>query len=100
VQGEVSGDVKGAGGRIAIPAGSAATIVIRQMGKTGPRSTVELGLYSVNILGRQYALSNGRTAAATVRFSEDAGKGPTHSSVHLQYGYGLDFRLDSTVQLR
>ncbi len=96
----VTEDVKGPDGRTAIPAGSSVTLIIREANRKGPISVVVLGLYSVFIAGRQFSLSTGQTDAATLSFSDDAGKGPGHSAVHLNYGYPLTFKLDTAVQLR
>jgi hypothetical protein len=98
--GAVETDVRGADGQIAIPAGSQAAIAVREAGKSGAFSVVRLGLYSLNVAGHQYPLSNGIKDPATLAFTEDAGKGSTHSAVHLQYGSHIEFKLDRPVQLR
>ena len=100
IMGQVDADVKGADGQLAIPAGSQIAMLVRESNKSGPISTLRIGLYTINIAGHQHALSNGVRDAATVVLTEDAGRGPSHSSVHLQYGSHLDFKLDAPVQLR
>jgi hypothetical protein len=97
--GEVISDVKGPDGKVALPAGSTVTIAVRESGKTGARSELNVSIYSVNVLGRQYSFSDGRTEAARLQFTDDAGKGSTHTAVHLQYNCELDFRLDRPVSL-
>ena len=98
--GAVDADVMGADGLLAIPSGSSVAIAVRQTGRTGAISTLRLGLYSINIGGNQYPLSNGVKDAATLSLAEDAGKGPGHSSVHIEYGEQLEFKLEAPVQLR
>lgn len=98
--GAIDADVMGADGQLAIPAGSSVAIAVRQGGRTGALSTLQLGLYSINIGGNQYSLSNGVKDAATLSLTEDAGKGPGHSSVHVEYGEQLAFKLEAPVQLR
>jgi hypothetical protein len=44
-------------------------------------------------------LSNGLKDASTLVLTEDAGKGPSHSAVHLQYGEHVSFKLDAAVKL-
>jgi hypothetical protein len=99
IGGVVPTDVRSPDGRVAIPAGSRATILVRKIGRTGAISVLDLGLYSMNILGKEFTFSNGVEDASTLSFTEDAGKGPGHSAVHLQYGYELDFKLNKAVQL-
>jgi hypothetical protein len=99
IGGRVTADVKGTDGRVALSSGSVVTINVRESGKKGTISTVVLGLYSVNVQGAQYALSNGHRDAATLTFTEDAGKGQGHTSVHLPYHYDVDFKLDEAIQL-
>jgi hypothetical protein len=96
----ITDNVNGTDGHVAIPAKSQLAIAVRDARRTGPISTLRLGAYSINIAGRQYQLSNGATDAATLVFTEDAGKGDGHSSVHLQYGTELAFKLDKPLQLR
>jgi len=100
VMGIVESDVSGADGRLAIPAGSHAAIIVRQSSRFGAISTLHLGLYTINVTGHQYSLSNGAKDAAALLLTEDAGKGPGHSSVHIQYGDHLAFKLETPVQLR
>jgi hypothetical protein len=100
VMGVVDSDVNGADGRLAIPAGSHVAIIVRQSNKNNSISTLQLGLYSININGHQYVMSNGAKDAATLVLTEDAGRGAGHSSVHVQYGEHLEFKLDTPVQLR
>ena len=99
VSGVVPSEVKGSDGRVAIPAGSRVTMLIRRIGRIGPTSVVDLGLYSINILGKEFSFSNGIDDAAVVKLTDDAGLGPGHNAVHLQYGNLLQFRLDRSVQL-
>lgn len=98
--GRISGDVKGPDGRVAIPEGSRATVIIRRIGRLGAKSVVDIGLYSVNIQGRQFPFSDGRRDFANLSFTDDAGKGGGHNSIHLDYNYPLEFKLDTAVQLR
>lgn len=100
IVGIVTDDVKGTDGRTAIPAGSAVTIFVRGVGRKGPISEIDMGLYAVNVQGRESTLTTGPKDAASVTFTEDAGKGPAHSAVHLNYGYRVDFKLDTAIQLR
>ena len=97
--GVVESDVEGADGRLAIPAESRVALIVRQSGKQNSISTLQLGLYSINIGGRQYVTSNGAVDCSTILLTEDAGRGPGHSSVHIQYGEHLAFKLDMPVQL-
>jgi len=97
--GSIETDVKGADGGIAVPAGSEVAIIVRDATKEGPISTLRLGLYSVNVAGVQTPLSNGLKDASTLVLTEDAGKGPSHSAVHLQYGEHVSFKLDAAVKL-
>jgi hypothetical protein len=98
MQGVVAFDVKGPDGRTALPAGSAVTIFVREMGRTGSISKVVIDLDGVYLHGSQYSLT-GSNDPATLTFTEDAGGGPAHSSVHLEYGRQLDFKLGTAVQL-
>ena len=98
--GQVTSDVKGADGTLAIPANSPAVIIVRESKKTGAISRMVLGLYSVRIGESEHALSDGAKEPATVTVTEDAGKGTSHSAVHLQFGAPLDFQLQTPVQLR
>jgi hypothetical protein len=100
VMGIVDSNVNGADGKLAIPAGSHVAIIVRQANKNNSISTLQLGLYSINIGGHQYVVSNGAKDAATLLLTEDAGRGAGHSSVHIQYGEHLEFKLDTPVQLR
>jgi hypothetical protein len=99
LMGTVESDVNGADGQLAIPAGSSVAIMVRESKRTGSVSTLQLGLYSMNVAGHQYLLTNGAKDAATVVLTEDAGHGAGHSSVHIQYGDHLTFKLDVPVQL-
>jgi hypothetical protein len=99
VLGIVESDVKGADGRLAIPADSRVALIVRQSNKKNAISTLQLGLYSINIGGRQYVTSNGAVDSSTLLLTEDAGRGPGHSSVHIQYGQHLAFKLDTPLQL-
>ena len=67
---------------------------------TGSVSKVVLGLYGLYLDGREFGLSDGRADAASVVFTEDAGKGPAHTAVHLYYGYPVDFKLQREVVLQ
>jgi hypothetical protein len=100
VRGTVTDDVKGPDGRVAVPAGSPATIIIRQIGKKGSISMIDLGLYAISVAGEEHPLGNGQSDPASVSFREDAGKGPGHTTVHLQYGTRLRFKLRRPVHLR
>jgi hypothetical protein len=100
VWGRVPDDVKGPDGRTAMPAGSTVTMVCRDAGRKGGISSVTLGLWSVNILGQQYPLSDGHNDSAALTLTDDMVKGPGHAAVHLSYGYQLDFRLQTAVHLR
>jgi hypothetical protein len=93
-------DVKGADGRTAIPAGSTVTMVVREASKKGPISRVEVGLYAVFIGGRAFNLSDGNTDAASLTFTADAGEGPGHTTVHIERGTRLAFKLSRAVELR
>ncbi len=99
VMGVVDSDVNGVDGRLAIPAGSHAAIIVRQSSRIGAISTLQLGLYSVNVAGHQYPLSNGIKDSSTLVLTEDAGKGSGHSSVHIEYDERLSFKLETPVQL-
>jgi hypothetical protein len=98
--GVIPSDVKGADGKVALPAGSTVTMAVRDQGRTGPISAMTVSIYSINAFGQQYSFSDGRTEAARVTFREDAGLGSQHSAVHLQYGYPLSFKLERSVQLQ
>jgi hypothetical protein len=97
--GQVTSDVKAADGSVAIPANSPAVIIVRESKKSGAISRMVLGLYSVKIGEGEHALSDGAKEPATLTLTEDAGKGNTHSAVHLQFGANLDFELEAPVQL-
>lgn len=99
IMGAVESDVNGTDGQVAIPAGSQTAIMVRDASRSGPISTLRLGLYSINVAGHQHSLTNGIKDAATIVLTENAGQGPSHSTVHLQYGTHLDFKLDEPVQL-
>ena len=98
--GIVTSDVKGTDGTVAIPANSPVVVLVRESGKSGAISRMVFGLYSVRIGDREHALSDGAKESAVLTFTDDAGKGPTHSAVHLQFGARLDFQLGTAVQLR
>jgi hypothetical protein len=99
LMGTVESDVNGSDGQLAIPSGSSVAMVVRESKKTGSVSTLQLGLYSMNVAGHQYLLTDGAKDAATVVLTEDAGHGAGHSSVHIQYGDHVTFKLDVPVQL-
>jgi len=100
VGGTVETDVKGSDGGLAIPAGSAVTIYLRLLSQKGPISRVEMGLYAIHIGTHEFSLTSGSTDAASLVFTDDAGKGASHSSVHVPYGTILQFKLDRAVQLQ
>jgi hypothetical protein len=93
-------DVKGTDGGVAIPAHSTVTIIVRDSSRRGSISRVEIGLYTVSIGGRTISLSDGAADAANLVFTEDAGLGPGHSSVHVERGTLLEFKLSRPVELR
>jgi hypothetical protein len=99
VMGIVEENVNGSDGRVAIPAGSPVAVIVRRSSRTGSISALQLGLYTVNIGGHQYSMSNGIKDSSTLLLTEDAGQGPGHSSVHVLYGDHLSFKLDVPVQL-
>jgi hypothetical protein len=90
--------VMGADGKLAIPAGSAVTLAIREANKRGGISVLKLGLYSINIAGLGCLMSDGRTEAARLDYTEDAGRGAAHMTVHLDYGSVVEFRLERSAQ--
>ena len=92
-------DVKGADGRVALPAGATVTMVVRESGRKGAISHVKIGLYAAYIGGRSYPFSDGDSDAASLSFTEDAGQGSAHSSVHIERGTRLPFKLSTAVQL-
>jgi len=93
-------NIKGTDGRIAIPAGSPVIVEPRTSNKVGAISEMTLGLYEVTVAKHQYPFTDGLTDAASMSCTEDGGKGPAHSSVHLQYGTRLDFKLDRPVKFK
>jgi hypothetical protein len=100
VPGTAAENVKGSDGAVAIPAGSPVVMLCRYMGRKGPISELIIGLQSIRVGGRNFALTDGATDAATVKFREDAGLGPGHSSVHLDFGTVIEFKLDRAIDLR
>lgn len=98
-QADVTDDVLGPDGKTAIPAGSVAILAIRQIGRKGPISQIDLGLYGLIVGGRQIGTTNGESDAASISFSEDAGKGTLHTSVHLYSGYRFELKLDHAINL-
>jgi hypothetical protein len=100
VVGIVEADVKGADGRVALPAGSSVALAVRGYGKKGRISELTLGIYAINVLGRELSFTNGQSDAATLIFTEDAGLGVGHTSVHLYRDQSISFKLDRAVQLR
>ena len=96
----VDEDVKGSDGRLAIPAGSTVTLVVRESGRRGAVSRVRVGLLSAYIAGKAYNLSKGDIDVAALDFTEDAGQGPGHASVHIERGTRLAFKLTSAVPLQ
>jgi hypothetical protein len=99
VMGIVESDVNGTDGRVAIPAGSHVAVIVRESSRKNSISTLQLGLYSINIGGHQYVMSDGVKDSATLLLTEDAGRGPGHTSVHVEYGASLAFKLAEPVQL-
>jgi hypothetical protein len=98
VNGRVLNDVKGADGRVAIPADCPAILFAKRLDKKGRIAEVDISLFSVNIFGRQYNLSTGPDRGSTLVFTDDRRLGPTHASVHLYYGQELMFKLDHAIQ--
>jgi hypothetical protein len=98
--GTVISDVKGGDGSVVIPADSPVVVMIRDSSKTGPISRMVFGLYSVRIGNREHELTDGAKEPAVLTFTEDAGRGPAHSAVHLQFGATLDFQLQNPLPLR
>ncbi|MDE3199188.1 MAG: hypothetical protein KGN84_22755 [Acidobacteriota bacterium] len=96
----VTADVRSSDGAVAIPANSPAVVVVRESGKKGAISRMSIGLYSVRIADTEHDFSNGEKEPAFVSFTEDAGNGPAHSAVHLQFGTLLEFKLETPVELR
>jgi hypothetical protein len=95
--GTIDADVKGADGRLAIPADAHVAMLIRDAGKNAGISRLRLALYSIDLPGGNCVLTDGLKDFAQLYFTDDAGKGPTHISVHLQYDSRLDFKLETPV---
>lgn len=99
VTGVVDSDVKGADGGLAIPAGARALIVPSIQGKLGGKSRLTLGLYMIDINGRQCRFNKEEKGTAFVDFREDAALGPNHRSVHLMVGTILNFKLSEPIRI-
>lgn len=96
----ITENVNGPDGKLAIPANSPVVLVARDVkDRVGSLSEIQLGLFSINVAGHQYVVSDGVNDPARVAFTEDSGLGPAHSTVHLQYGFEFDLKIDRTVQL-
>jgi hypothetical protein len=98
--GTVDADVKGTDGRLAIPADAQVAMLIRDAGKNSGISRLRLALYSIDLPGGNCVLTDGLKDAAQLFFTEDAGKGQTHISVHLGYDTRIDFKLDEPVHCK
>jgi len=99
VTGAVDHDVMGADGRLAIPAGARVLMIPSIQGKGGSISRLTLGLFAIDIAGRQSRFNKREKGTAWADFKEDAARGAAHRSVHLSVGTVLNFKLQLPVEL-
>ncbi len=93
-------DVKGPDGLVALPAGTAALVVVREVLRLGTKVQTILGLNRVEIAGKTYSANGGGKDLATLILEEDAAKGIGHRSVHLERLSRVVFKLDTPLQLK
>ena len=98
--GSVLDDLHGPDGKLAVPAGSGALLVVRSLGKQGSHSLVIFGLNKIDAGAKSYRLGDGAKDMATLRIDEDSVQGPGHRDVHLSKQSRLVFKLDTSVQAR
>jgi hypothetical protein len=93
-------DVMGSDGHLAIPAGTHAVVVVRDIGREGAISRATLGVFSIEIDGHSHRFSEGVKDAATLKLTEDAALGASHRSVHLEADSRLSFKVEAPLDLR
>ena len=98
VLGTVLDDVKGADGRLAIPAESAALMIVRDAAKNGTISKLVLGLNRLQVAGKTVRSENKDLALLTLQ--DDSAGGDFHRSVHLYKQSRVTFKLETAIPLR
>lgn len=96
----VAEDVLGADGKIAIPAGAPALLVVRQVGRQGGISHLTLALYQVIVGEKTYRMLAGNQDLALLALVEDSTKGAMHRSVHVERQARLEFRISTSIKLK
>ena len=93
-------DVMGSDGKLAVPEGSHAVVVVTNAKKDGSISTLSLGLWQLTINGQSYLLGRGTIGQGTISLREDGVQGDGHRTVHLQRGQVLKFTLTNPLRLK
>lgn len=99
VNAQVSENVAGPDGGVAIPGGSIALVVMRDVGFKSTRPYLVLGLNRILVGDRTIKSENGVKDIATLTFGDDVAPGPGNRSIHLQYRSVLNFKLEAPVKL-
>jgi hypothetical protein len=92
-------NVMGPNGKVAIPAGSSCVILVRDSGKKGGSSFLNIALYQITVEGRSYLMVHGVKHLATLDFKEDSSGGVGHRNVHFESRSRLRFTLSEAVTL-
>jgi hypothetical protein len=100
IRGSIEEDVKGADSRLAIPAGAKALVSPLLFSKNRDVSQIQLGLYSVDLGGRQYHLVGDGLNPAIATVTVDSDRTPENKSAHINEGAILDFTLQKPAELR
>ncbi len=96
----VDDDVKGTDGKIAIPRGSPAIILVRTSGREGQVSVLALSLYQVTIAGKSIVPLPGTFELGHADFQEDASKDAHVKSVHFTRQSRIEFKLTQAIRLK
>jgi len=96
----VDEDVRGTDSKVAIPKGSPAVIVVRESGKEGSISVLNLGLYQLTVDGKPLRPSAGSSDLGKLDLKEDSASGNHLRAVHLTRQSRLDFRLSQPLRTK
>lgn len=98
--GSIEDDVNGADSRLAIPAGTRALLTPLLFTKKGDVSQIQLGLYSVDLGGRQYHVVGEELNPAVATVTVDSDRTPENKTAHISEGDIVDFKLQKPAELR
>jgi hypothetical protein len=96
----IEDNVNGADSRLAIPAGSSALLTPILFSKNRDVSQIQLGLYSVELGGRQFHLVGEGLNPAIAIVTVNSDRTPENKTAHITEGAILDFTLQKPAELR